>query len=86
MDKSLLVKILNIENNPKIIENVKFVRIISKRYNLLIMRDYLPIVGELEGSVEVVGSESVKYENIRGYYINRNNEFSLIIKGSLWIV
>jgi len=81
MDKTLLVKVLNIENDTQVIENVKFVRILSKKYNLLIMRDYLPIIGELEGSVEIVGLESIKYQNIKGYYINRNNEFSLIIKG-----
>lgn len=81
MDKSILVKVLNIENNTEIIEDVKFIRIISKKYNLLIMRDYLPIIGEIDGSVEIVGMDSVKYENIKGYYINRNNEFSLIIKG-----
>jgi len=81
MDKNLLVKILNIEDNPQIIENVKFVRIFSKKYNLLIMRDYLPIIGELEGNIEIIGTDSIKYEGIKGYYINRNNEFSLIIKG-----
>ena len=83
MNKNLLVKILNIETNPQIIENVKFVRILSKKYNLLIMRDYLPIIGEIEGNVEIVGTESLKYENIKGYYINKNNEFSLIIKGNI---
>lgn len=83
MNKNLLVKILNIENNPQIIENVRFVRILSQKYNLLIMRDYLPIIGELDGSIEIVGIETVKYENIKGYYINRDNEFSLIIKGNI---
>lgn len=83
MDKNLLVKILNIETNPLIIENVRFVRILSQKYNLLIMRDYLPIIGELDGNVEIVGTETIKYENIKGYYINRNNEFSLIIKGNI---
>lgn len=83
MNKNLLVKILKIENEPLIIENVRFVRILSKKYNLLIMRDYLPIIGELDGSIEIVGIETVKYENIKGYYINRDNEFSLIIKGNI---
>ena len=55
MNKNLLVKILKIENEPLIIENVRFVRILSKKYNLLIMRDYLPIIGELDGSIEIVG-------------------------------
>ena len=44
------------------------------------MRDYLPVIGEVNGSVEIEGTESIKLENIKGYYINKNNEFSLIIK------
>lgn len=80
MDKGLLVKILNIKTDLKICQNVKFVRILSEKYNLLIMRDYLPIIGEIDGSVEIEGEESFKLENIKGYYINKNNEFSLIIK------
>lgn len=83
MDKTLLVKVLNIENDTQVIENVKFVRILSKKYNLLIMRDYLPIIGEVNGSVEIEGEESLKYKNIKGYYMNKNNEFSLIIKEEL---
>ena len=80
MNSSLLVKILNIRTGLKICENVKFVRILSEKYNLLIMRDYLPVIGEINGSVEIEGEESFKLENIKGYYINKNNEFNLIIK------
>ena len=83
MNSSLLVKILNIKTGLKICENVKFVRILSEKYNLLIMRDYLPIIGEINGSVEIEGEEAFKLENIRGYYINKNNEFNLIIKEEL---
>ena len=85
MNSSLLVKILNIKTGLKICENVKFVRILSEKYNLLIMRDYLPIIGEINGSVEIEGEEAFKLENIRGYYINKNNEFNLIIKEELWV-
>lgn len=83
MNNSLLVKILNIKTGLKICENVKFVRILSEKYNLLIMRDYLPVIGEINGSVEIEGEESLKLENIKGYYINKNNEFNLIIKEEL---
>ena len=83
MNNSLLVKILNIRTGLKTCENVKFVRILSEKYNLLIMRDYLPVIGEINGSVEFEGEESFKLENIKGYYINKNNEFNLIIKEEL---
>lgn len=80
MNNSLLVKVLNIKSGIHTYNDVKFVRILSEKYNLLIMRDYLPVIGEINGSVELEGNESVKFENIKGYYINKNNEFSLIIK------
>lgn len=80
MNNSLLVKILNIKTGLKICKNVKFVRILSEKYNLLIMRDYLPVIGEINGSIEIEGEEILKLENIKGYYINKNNEFNLIIK------
>ncbi len=83
MDKSLIVKVLNIKTGLQIYNNVRFIRILSEKYNLLIMRDYLPIMGEVNGRVEIEGDQSLKLENIKGYYINRANEFSLIIKEEL---
>lgn len=83
MDKSLVVKILNIKSGLQVYNNVKFIRILSEKYNLLIMRDYLPIMGELNGKIEIEGEQSLKLENIKGYYISKSNEFNLIIKGDL---
>ena len=34
-------------------DNVKYIRITSQDYNLLIMEDYLSIIGEIEGSVDI---------------------------------
>ena len=76
----ILVKVLNIKSGIKILNDVKYVRVLSEKYNLLIMHNYLPIMGEINGSVEIEGNESLKLENIKGYYINKNNEFNLIIK------
>jgi len=83
MNDNLLVKILNIKTGLQIYDNVRFIRVLSEKYNLLIMRDYLPIIGEINGSVEIDGTETIKFENIKGYYINKNNEFNLIIKEEL---
>jgi len=81
MKDSILVKILTISDGLEIIDNVKAIRIKSKDYNLLIMKDYLPIIGQIEGSIEIETIEKTfKKENIIAYYINNNNEFQLIIK------
>ena len=62
-------------------ENVKIVRIVSKDYNLLIMKDYLPIIGEIEGSVDIKNDEvNLSFKDIKAFYMNSNNEFNLMIK------
>ena len=62
-------------------ENVKIVRIVSKDYNLLIMKDYLPIIGEIEGNVDIKSdTEEVNLKDIKAFYMNSNNEFNLIIR------
>ena len=75
------VRICGKENGLEEYEQVNFVRVISKKYNLLIMADYLPIIGEVEGSVffRTVETE-YRRENIKGYFMHKNNEFSLMLQ------
>ncbi len=82
MDNKLNVKILSLTAPLISIENVIGIRIKSKKYNLLIMPNYLPIIGEIEGKIEIETEEkSTKYENIIGYYILSKNNFTLILRG-----
>ena len=75
------VKVFDIRNGMRVYDNIKIIRIISKDYNLLIMKDYLPIIGEIEGSVDIkndVVNESFK--NIKAFYMNSDNVFNRMIK------
>lgn len=75
------VKVFDIKNGLRVYENIKIIRIISKDYNLLIMKDYLPIIGEIDGTVDIkndVVNESFK--NIKAFYMNSDNVFNLMIK------
>ena len=78
MDKSgIKVRIFNIENGLREYKDIKIIRIISKDYNLLIMKDYLPIIGEIEGSVDIKNDEvnlSFKDINEIEYYIKISSE------------
>lgn len=82
MDKSgIKVRIFDIENGLREYKDIKIIRIISKDYNLLIMKDYLPIIGEIEGSVDIKNDEvNVSFKDIKAFYMNSNNEFNLMIK------
>ena len=81
-DSKITVKILSLESGLKQYDNIDFIRITSEDYNLLIMKDYLPVIGEIKGKIEFQNSdkESLKLENIVAYYMSSHNEFKLFIK------
>lgn len=75
------VKILNIQKGLQTYDNVSIVKIKSKKYNLSIMEDYLPVIGEVDGDVEIIAIDNfIKLTNIIGYYMLKHNEFRLFIK------
>ena len=82
MDKSgIKVRIFDIENGLREYKDIKIIRIISKDYNLLIMKDYLPIIGEIEGSVDIKNDTvDLSFKDIKAFYMNSENVFNLMIK------
>lgn len=75
------VRIFDMDHGLREYENIKIVRIISKDYNLLIMKDYLPIIGEIEGSVDITNEEvDISFKDIKAFYMNSSNVFNLMIK------
>lgn len=62
------------------ITNVKVIRIKSELYTLLIMKDYWPVVGEINGRISIEADENYTYENIEGFYTLSHNVFHLMIK------
>ena len=80
-NKAMSVKILNINTGLVEYENVKFIKIKSRDYNLLIMQDYLPIIGEINGNIRIeLTDKIVELDNINGYFMNKKNQFNLFIK------
>ncbi len=78
----ILVKILNLKNGLIEYPDVQFIRILSENYNLIIMKDYLPVIGEIKGKVEFERPGStIKLENINGYYVHKHNKFDLFLRG-----
>ena len=75
------VRIFSLDKGLIEYEHIKIVRIISKNYNLLIMQDYLPILGEIEGSVDIKNEDiELNYKNVKAFYMNSGNVFNLMIK------
>ncbi|MCQ2496717.1 MAG: hypothetical protein MJ131_09020 [Lachnospiraceae bacterium] len=73
--------IISFTDGFKIYHDAKMIRLKDRQSNLLVMIDYMPTVGEIDGTVEIVlEHESVKLENVRGFYIIKNNVFKLLLR------
>ena len=80
-DTGIKVRIFDMKNGLVEYENVKTIRIISKDYNLLIMKDYLSVIGEIVGSVDIKGEEvDLSFKQIKAFYMNSKNVFNLMIE------
>ena len=78
---SINVKVLSLKQGLIEYEDVQFIRILSKQYNLIILKDYLPVIGEIKGKIEFEKmNKTIEMENITGYYIHKYNQFNLFLK------
>jgi hypothetical protein len=77
-NEDIVVQLLDINGDVTEYSDVNFIKIISKDYNLIIMRDYLPIIGEVEGLIEVGRkNETIRMEKVKGYFMHKHNKFNL---------
>ena len=77
----ILAKVYSLNDGLSVYKNVTLVRLTGKDQNLLILHNYLPLIGKLDGSVEIVTEDQVKIlKGIRGFYMFRNNQFDLLIE------
>lgn len=84
VQRTMQVRLLSFNKGVTIYNGVKMVRLRSRKYNLLIMADYLSTLGEIEGTVIIVTpDEEIKLENIRGYYVNKPCVLTMVIEGEL---
>ena len=75
------VRVFDMKHGLTEYENVKTVKIVSKDYNLLIMKDYLSVIGEIIGSVDIKGEDvDVSFNGIKAFYMNKKNVFNLMIE------
>ena len=73
--------VLGIDEGFQKFEQVDMIRIKSEKYTLLIMDDYMPVIGRIDGMVEIVSGEDTRsFEPIHGFYTHRKNTFELLIK------
>lgn len=76
----MIVKIFTLKNGMELINNVVAIRIKSSEYNLLILKDYISLLGEIHGNIEIETENDKKsFESLNANFVNHNNVFTLII-------
>lgn len=80
-NEGIRVRIFDMEHGLVEYNNIKTIRIISSDYNLLIMKDYLSVIGEINGSIDIKGEDvDLSFKQIRAFYMNSKNVFNLMIE------
>ena len=73
--------VLGIDEGFQKFEQVDMIRIKSEKYTLIIMDDSMPVIGRIDGMVEIVSGEDTRsFQPIHGFYTHRKNTFELLIK------
>lgn len=74
-------RIIDVESGLRLLSRVCAVRIQSRDYNLLLMDDYLPALGKIDGTVTfLMAEDETTLSGIRGFYKHQHNEFTLLIE------
>ena len=80
-NNGMKVRVFDMKHGLVEYEDVKTIRIISRDYNLLIMKDYLSVIGEIVGSVDIKGENlDLSFKQIKAFYMNSKNVFNLMIE------
>lgn len=85
-EPAIYASVLSLSGGMKTYENVAMVRIVSQDYNLLVLKDYMPTIGKVDGSVQIIGEDIMEnLEDIKGYYVFRKNQFELLIEEDMYV-
>lgn len=73
-------KVVDREMGMREFSNIRMIRVKSSTHTLLIMEDFMPVIGEIDKEVEfVLENETIKFEKVKGFYMHKKNQFYLLI-------
>jgi hypothetical protein len=74
-------QVSSFKDGLQVFSKISIVRIHSRDTNLLIMEDYMPIIGEVDGDVDFIGKDFIQtLEDVRGFFCHDHNVFFLLLK------
>ena len=81
MENKIKAKIVSIDKGLQEYEGVEMIRVVSQNHNLLILQNYMPLIGRLDGYVDLVFQDkTLRFSDLQGYYMHKKNEFSLLVQ------
>ena len=80
-------EVVDRESGTQSYKNIRMIRVVSTNHNLLIMEDYMPVIGEITGKVELIMDDKIiPFSSVHGFYMHKKNRFSLLIENHEGIV
>ena len=81
MEQGIKAKIVSMEQGLQEYDNIEMIRVKSRQHTLLVMKNYMPVLGRLDGFLELVFEDhTIRIPNIQGYYMHKKNVFSLLVE------
>ena len=81
MERKIKAKIVSMENGLQEFEEIEMIRVKGESHSLLILQNYMPLLGHLDGYVDIVlKDETLRIKDVQGYYMHKQNEFSLLVE------
>jgi hypothetical protein len=76
-------QISSLKDGLQVITGVCIVRVRSKESRLLIMEDYMSIIGEIDGGVDFIGKDFVRtLDKVKGFFCHEHNVFFFLLRES----
>lgn len=81
MESKIKAKIVCMNKGLQEYEDIEMIRVKSSYHSLLILQNYMPLLGRLDGYIELVfENETLRFNDLHGYYMHKKNEFSLLVQ------
>ena len=81
MERKIKAKIVSMEYGLQEYEEIEMIRVKGENHSLLILQNYMPLLGHLDGYVDLVlKDETLRIQDVKGYYMHKQNEFSLLVE------
>ncbi|GHU66503.1 hypothetical protein AGMMS49983_16270 [Clostridia bacterium] len=77
----LQAQISSFKEGLQTFEDLNIVRVRGRKARLLIMEDYAPVIGEVDGDIDLIGRDSYHtLKNVKGFFCHEHNVFFLLRK------